>query len=71
MADIKDQKTEDLMKEMADKCEALRSFRFGESGSRTRNVREGRNIRRGIARIMTELNKRRREEGVVSKAKNA
>lgn len=45
---------EDLAKEIADKREALRVFRFGEAGSRTRNVREGRMLRRDIARLLTE-----------------
>lgn len=39
------------------KREALRGFRFGTAGSKERNVKEGRNLRRDIARIMTELNR--------------
>lgn len=38
--------------------EALRSFRFGEAGSRTRNVRAGREARKTIAQILTEITKR-------------
>jgi ribosomal protein L29 len=34
---------------------ALRSFRFGISGSKTKNVREGRNTRRSLARSLTIL----------------
>ncbi|MBI2612264.1 50S ribosomal protein L29 [Candidatus Kaiserbacteria bacterium] len=49
---------EDLNKEIAEKREALRNFRFGGAGSRTRNVREGRNLRKEIARILTELRSR-------------
>jgi len=33
----------------------LWNFRFGVSGSKVRNVREGRGLRREIARIMTNL----------------
>ena len=51
-------KPEDLQKEIAVKREALRSFRFEGEGSRTRNVREGRNLRKIIARLLTELNSR-------------
>lgn len=58
MADIKKQSVEDLHKEIADKREALRSFRFAGTGSRTRNVREGRTLRKDIARILTELRAR-------------
>lgn len=50
-------KKEELVKALYEKREALRTFRFGEAGSKTRNVKEGSLIRRDIARIMTELNK--------------
>jgi len=59
MADLKKQSVADLQKELADKRNALRLFRFGEAGSRTRNVKEGRTIRRDIARILTEMNARK------------
>jgi ribosomal protein L29 len=65
MADIKKQSIEDLQKELAAKRENLRTFRFGEAGSRARNVREGRNLRKDIARILTEINAR-----VASEKKN-
>ncbi len=58
MADLKDMKNEDLQKLIADKREALRTFRFGGAGSRTRNVREGRTLRKEIAQILTELRAR-------------
>jgi len=48
-----------LEKEVADKREALRVFRFGGAGSRSRNVREGRTTRREIARLLTEINSRK------------
>ncbi len=48
----------ELKKTLADKQEALRSFRFGGAGSRSRNVREGRNLRKEIAQVMTELRSR-------------
>ncbi|MBI5644929.1 50S ribosomal protein L29 [Candidatus Kaiserbacteria bacterium] len=49
---------EDLHKALGDKREGLRAFRFGAAGSRSRNVREGRTLRREIAQIMTELRAR-------------
>lgn len=58
MAGIKTQSTEELLKTVAEKREALRVFRFGGAGSRTRNVREGRNLRKEIARILTEVRAR-------------
>ena len=59
MDDLKKMSIEDLHKEVAGKREALRVFRFGGAGSRTRNVREGRNLRKDIARLLTELNSRK------------
>lgn len=59
MADIKKQSIADLHKELNEKRDALRKFRFGEAGSRTRNVKEGKTIRREIARILTEMNARK------------
>ncbi len=56
--DFKKHTIEDLQKEIAEKREALRKFRFGEAGSRTRDVRAGRTLRRDIARMETELSAR-------------
>ena len=50
---------ETLRKMIADKREAIRVFNFEGEGSRRRNVREARNLRKEIAQIMTELSKRR------------
>ena len=48
----KDAELQELLKE---KREALRVFRFGVAGSKTRNVKEGKNLRKDIARILTVL----------------
>lgn len=58
MVELKEKHSDELHKALADKREALRMFRFGGAGSRTRNVRDGRNLRKEIARIMTELRAR-------------
>ena len=58
MADFKKKSVKDLEKLLKDKREELREFRFSSAGSRTRNVREGRNTRKEIAQILTELNSR-------------
>jgi ribosomal protein L29 len=58
MADFSKQDVQELKKLVADKREALRAFRFGAQGTRTRNTREGRNLRKEIARMLTELRKR-------------
>jgi ribosomal protein L29 len=58
MEDIKQLSIGDLKKSVSEKREALRAFRFGGAGSRSRNVREGRTLRKEIARILTELHSR-------------
>lgn len=51
-------KTEDELKQLLkEKQEALRVFRFAMSGSKTKNLKEGQNLKKQIAKIMTLLNK--------------
>jgi ribosomal protein L29 len=51
-------KTEaDLAKMVADKQAALRAFRFGNAGAKSKNVKEGRTLRKEIAQILTAMNK--------------
>ena len=60
-----EKKTEkDIEKMLIEKREALRGFRFGSSGSKTKNVKEGVNTRKDIARILTELRNREMKESV-------
>jgi ribosomal protein L29 len=56
MKEITGKTPADLQKMLADKRESLRVFRFGAAGAKTKNVKEGRGIRKDIARIMTALN---------------
>jgi ribosomal protein L29 len=72
-SDIKGQADEQLQKSLRDLREQLRVFRFEGQGSRTRNVRGGRNMRREIARILTELRTREaaNKRNVASKEVNA
>src|SRR5438094_117539 len=46
----------DLGKMLGEKRETLRVFRFGGAGAKAKNVKEGRALRRDIARILTKLN---------------
>ena len=55
---LKSQEIGELQKALVEKREALRGFRFGGAGSRSRNVREGRGLRKEIAQILTELRAR-------------
>lgn len=51
------QKTKaELMTLLGDKRKALREFRFGAAGSKARDVKEGRGLKKDIARILTAAN---------------
>ena len=54
----KENTDKELKKELLEKKETLRNFRFGSAGSHTKNVRHGRTLRKEIARILTELRAR-------------
>jgi len=56
--DQKKKSDKELGKLLAEQCGELRNFRFSTSGSRVRDIRSGRNIRKKIARILTELRQR-------------
>lgn len=55
--DFKTKSEMELKKVLIEKRDTLAKFKFGISGSRTKNVKEGRNTRRDIARILTALKK--------------
>lgn len=55
--DLTTKSADELKKLLTEKREVLSKFRFGVSGSRTKNVKEGRSTRRDIARILTALTK--------------
>lgn len=57
MKEFEGKTKEELRKDLKNKEESLRAFRFGISGTKARNVKEGRNIRKDIARIKTILSK--------------
>ena len=53
-------KTEkELDKMLTEKREKLRGFRFNVTGTKIKNIKEGANLRKDIARILTEFNSRR------------
>jgi len=56
MKDYVNKTKEDLTTMLTEKRKALREFRFGSAGSKTRNVKAGENIRKNIARILTVIN---------------
>lgn len=57
MSEFKDKNEKDLTKLLAEKEASLKTFRFGIAGSKVRNVREGRGLKRDIARIKTEMSR--------------
>jgi ribosomal protein L29 len=62
MKDIKNTNENELVKNLAEKRLALRNFRFGTAGSKMKNVKESWHMRKDIARILTEINARKRAE---------
>lgn len=56
-----DKTVKDLQKLLAEKKQALRTFYFGVAGGKVTNVKEARNLRKDVARILTQLHKS--EEG--------
>jgi len=53
--------TEEIKKFESDKRDELRGLRFSASGSKNRNVKLARSLRRDIARSLTELTARGNE----------
>lgn len=62
MKDIKNKNEKELSKAIDERREKLRAFRFGIAGSKVRNVKEGKNLKREIAQILTEINIRQKGE---------
>jgi ribosomal protein L29 len=56
--EFQEQTKEQLNKVVGDLREKIRTIRFGGAGSRSRNVRERRGVRRDVARALTELRAR-------------
>jgi ribosomal protein L29 len=59
MKDLIKKTTEELTKDLREKKEALRVFRFGVAGGKVKNVKEGMSIRKEIAQIFTIIGSRK------------
>jgi len=59
MSDLIKKKDSDLNKLLKDKREEHKSFRFDMTGTKTRNVKAGSGLKKDIAQILTEINKRK------------
>ena len=55
MKEYKDKTEKDLEKLIAERRDGIRNFRFGSTGSKIKNVKLSRTLRKDIARITTEL----------------
>lgn len=51
----------ELDKKLRTEREKLRKFRFASVLGKTKNTKEGRNVKKEIARVLTEVNRRKRE----------
>ena len=49
----------DLAKTLEEKRTAVRQFRFDITGSKVKNIKEGTNVRKDVARLLTEQRKRK------------
>jgi ribosomal protein L29 len=58
---LKTKPIDELLKLIEEKREALRVFRFGIAGSKVRNIRESRNLRKDVARALTAITAQKRE----------
>lgn len=56
--EIKKMSDKELEKLLLEKRAHVRQFRFDISGSKAKNLKEGANARKDVARIMTELAQR-------------
>ena len=56
--DLKKKSETELKKLLVEQRNTLHNFRFGIAGTNVRNIKEGRDVKRGIARILTELHAR-------------
>lgn len=57
--DLKGMKKEDLKKQLSVLQEEIRVIRFKAEGSKSKNVKEVAALKKQIARVMTEINKKK------------
>jgi len=56
--ELKDKKKDEINKLLLAVREDIRKARFGNSGSKTKNVKEIKNHKKTVARILTVINKK-------------
>jgi ribosomal protein L29 len=55
---LKGMKTEELKKKLIELEEEIRVLRFKVQGSKSKNVKESLTLKRKVARVLTEMNKK-------------
>jgi ribosomal protein L29 len=55
--DFKKMKTDELKKKLSELRESIRIIHFKAEGSKSKNVKEGKALRKEVAQILTEINK--------------
>ena len=58
MSELTNKTQEELSRMIAENQGKLQAFRFAMAGSKTKNVKEGKGLRREIAQVLTELRAR-------------
>jgi len=59
--DLINKTSEELNRMVEENRGKLQAFRFAMTGGKTKNVKEGRGLRREIAKMLTELHSRKSE----------
>jgi len=57
---FKEMKKDELVKKLASLGEEIRVIRFKAEGSKSKNVKESSTLKKQIARVLTELNSKRK-----------
>lgn len=60
--DLKKMKPEELWKKLSELREDIRVIHFKAEGSKSKNVKEGKTLRKQIAQILTEINKNNKKK---------
>lgn len=59
MKEISKKTEKEILKDIRDTKAEIRQFRFDLSGSKTRNVKLGKSLKKKVAQLMTELSRRK------------
>ena len=60
MKDLTTKKEEEILKDLLEKKKAMHELRFQVAGGKAQSAAEGRNLRKDVARIETELQRRKK-----------